>query len=33
MNKSSKNIGKNKLINISELARELGLQDKKSSKL
>ena len=33
MNKSSKNIGKNKLINISELARELDLLDKKSSKL
>ena len=33
MNKSDKNIRKNKFISISELARELGLKNKKNSKL
>ncbi len=33
MNKSVRNIRKNKLINISELAKELGLRNKKNSKL
>ena len=33
MSKSDKNIRKNKFISISELARELGLKNKKNSKL
>ncbi len=33
MNKSFINVKKNRLINISELAKELGLENKKNSKL